>query len=329
MKVSNETKVGALTAIAITVLILGFNFLKGKNITERSNDIYAVFPDVEGLTPASPVYANGYQVGRVVDLTAKDENLTGIVVSITLTKSIRIPVNSYATINKTVLGSASIKVVLGNSDKFISDGDTLLVKTTPGMFDEVKNSLNPAVDNLTKTLASLDGVIKKLDAVVDPTAQKNLQSIIANLQQASKNLTTLLDTENGKLAGTLNNVESITGNLARNNGKIDSSLANVQRATAKIADLNLAETLESLKKTMSQLETTLAKVNSPNGTVGSLLNDRKLYDEIRQTNRSLTTLLDDFKSHPKRYVNVSVFGKKDKSTPLSKPIYDSVPDNRK
>lgn len=326
MKVSNETKVGALTAIAIAVLILGFNFLKGRNITEKSNTIYAVFPDVDGLAAASPVYANGYQVGRVADLEAKDENLSGIVVTITLTKSFNIPANSYATMTKSLLGTTSVKIILGNEKNFIKEGDTLRVQATPDMFAEVKNSLNPAVENLSKTLASLDGVIKKLDAVVDPTAQKNLQSIIANLNTASQNLTALLDTKNGKLASTLNNVESITGNLAKNNGKIDSSLSNVQTATAKIADLKIAETLENLKKTLTQLEQTITKLNNPNSTVGALLNDRKLYDEIRQTNRSLTTLLDDFKTHPKRYVTVSVFGKKDKSAPLQKPIFDSIPD---
>jgi phospholipid/cholesterol/gamma-HCH transport system substrate-binding protein len=327
MKVSNETKVGALTAIAIAVLILGFNYLKGKNITQRSDTIYAVFPSVGGINPATAVFINGLQVGRVSELEEKDKNLSGIVVTIHLTKDINIPNNSVAMIDKSLLGSASISIAMGNSGKYIADGDTLLVREVPDMVSQLKTSLDPALDNVNKTLISLDAVIQKLNSIIDPTVKNNLQSVIANLASSSQSLNTLLNTQTGALAKSLNHVESITGNLKNNNGKIDSTLNNLQRTTNKLADAKINEIIEDLRKTVAQLEATVAKANNPGSTIGALLNDRKLYDEIRQTNRSLTILLDDFKTHPKRYINVSVFGgKKDKSTPLSKPIYDSIPD---
>lgn len=325
MKVSNETKVGALTAIAITVLILGFNFLKGKNITERSHTIYAVFPDVDGLAIASPVLANGLQVGRVADLEAKDENLTGIVVTITLSKNIKLPANSYLTMTRSLLGSTSVKVIVGSSNQFVQEGDTLDVKLTPDMLTDVKNSLNPAVEHINKTLVALENVIQKLNTVMDPRTQNNLQAIISNLNNASASLSQLLNPLTGKLSHTLNNVDRITANLAAKNGSIDSSLDNIQVLSGKLAQLKFSETLGSLKKTLDELELTLSKMNSREGTIGALLHERKLYEEIRQTNRSLTTLLDDVKTHPKRYINFSVFGKKDKSTPLQTPIYDSIP----
>lgn len=326
MKVSNETKVGALTAIAITVLILGFNFLKGKNITERSHTVYAVFPDVDGLATASAVLANGFQIGRVAELEASDEALSGIVVSITLSKNIKIPATSYATLSKSLLGTTTVKVVLGDPNgRFLNEGDTLGVKTTPDLLTDVKNSFNPAVDQARKTLVALEKVINQLHAVIDPGTQKNLQSIIANLNSSSESLKVLLDPAKGKLSNTLTHMERITGNLAANNGAIDSSLDNIQRLTGKLSQMDLPETLTSLKKTLDELERTLSKINSRESSIGALLNDRKLYEEVRQTNRSLTTLLDDVKLHPKRYVNVSVFGKKDKSAPLQKPLYDSIP----
>ena len=324
MKVSNETKVGALTAVAITVLILGFNYLKGKDLTTRSNTIYAIFPSVDGLAPSGSVLINGYQVGRVSDLEAIDENLSGIVVTITLTKSLNIPDNSVATIEKSLLGSATLKVLLGNSPTYIKEGDTLRASLTPDLVSDLKTTLSPAVDNINKTLVSLDAVIQKLNSLIDPTTKNNLQSVIANLNTSSKSLAALLNNQTGALAKSLNHVESITGSLERNSGKIDSTLTNVQLATSKLSQVKIAETVDELRKSLTQLEATIAKANSPNSTVGALLNDRKLYDEIRQTNRSLTILLDDFKTHPKRYVNVSVFGKKDKSAPLSKPLYDST-----
>lgn len=325
MKVSNETKVGALTAIAIAVLILGFNYLKGRNLTERSHTIYAVFPNVEGIAQAGPVFINGYQVGRVQDLRAKDANLSGIVVSINLSRNVNIPVNSMAFIEKSLLGTTSIKIQMGSGTKYIKDGDTLLVSSKPDMMTELKSTLNPAVDNINRALVSLDGVIQKLNGILDPNVKNNLQSTISNLSTSSQSLVGLLNNQTGALAKSLNHVESITGNLQKNNGKIDSTLSNVQKASEKFAQIKIEETLEGLKKTLAQLETTIAKANNPSSSIGALLNDRKLYDEIRQTNRSLTILLDDFKTHPKRYINVSVFGKKDKSSPLGKPIYDSIP----
>ena len=325
MKVSNETKVGALTAIAIAVLILGFNYLKGRNLTERSHTIYAVFPNVEGVTPAGAVFINGFQVGRVRELKAKDENLTCIVVSINLTKNVNIPVNSTAFLEKSLLGSTAVKIQLGSGTKLIEDGDTLQVYSKPDMVAELKSTLNPAVDNINKTLVALEGVIQKLNSILDPNVKNNLQATISNLSTSSQSLAGLLNNQTGALAKSLNHVESITSNLQKSNGKIDTTLGNIQKATAKFAEIKIEETLECLKKTLTQLETTIQKANNPNSSVGALLNDRKLYDEIRQTNRSLTTLLDDFKTHPKRYINVSVFGKKDKTTPLGKPIYDSIP----
>ena len=102
-------------------------------------------------------------------------------------------------------------------------------------------------------------------------------------------------------------------------------MANLDKTTSKLAEANIEEVLKSLNTTMTKLQNTVDNINSKNGTVGLLLNDRQLYDELRQTNRSLTILLDDFRVNPKRYVNVSVFGKKNKQEPLTTPIYDSVP----
>ncbi|MFM7839834.1 MAG: MlaD family protein, partial [Chitinophagaceae bacterium] len=239
MKVSNETKVGALTALAITVLILGFNFLKGKNITDRNHTLYAVFPDVEGLVVASPVVANGLQVGRVYELDALDENMKGILVTINLAKNINIPVNSYATLSRTLLGTTSVKLMLGNSTEWVKEGDTLQAKSTPDLLTNVKNSLDPAMQNINNTLAALETVIQKLNNVLDPKTQNNLQSLIANLNNSSASLTALLNVQKGKLAQSLDHVEKITGTLASNKEQIDATLHHLEDITEKMAQANL------------------------------------------------------------------------------------------
>ena len=324
MKISNETKVGALTAIAIVILILGFNYLKGRNVTDRSDEIYAVFPSVKGVQKSNAVMINGLQVGKVTDLREKDKNLSGIVVTITLTKNINIPKNSLIGINSELLSSTSLDIALGDAAEYVADGDTLNTVMNQSLMGQLTKSINPAIDNANKTLTSLDVLIRKLSAIVDTTTQLNIQEIVRHLNSTTRSLDLMVNAQNGVLIRSLKNVESITGNMAKNNDHISATLANLDKTSSKLADADIEAVLQSLKTTMSKLQNTVDNVNSKNGTVGLLLNDRQLYDELRQTNRSLTTLLDDLRVNPKRYVNISVFGKKQKQQPLMTPIYDSV-----
>ncbi len=324
MKISNETKVGALTAIAIVILILGVNFLKGRNLADRSDKIFAVFPNVEGLQVSNPVSINGLQVGKVFSIQEKDKNLSGIIVTISLTKDINIPNNSLATISGEILGTTSVKIRMGNSTTYTVDGDTLESMKTLGLTDKLQSSLDPTLASVNKTLESLDLVLHNLNSILDPNTKNNLQSIVANLTTSSKSLEKLLDAQTGMLAKTLSNTESVTGNLAKNNEKINTTIDNLEKATGKLANAKFDEAVNSLQGTLNKLESAVDKINSSQSSLGALLNDRKLYDQILQTNRSLTTLLDDLRMHPKRYVNISVFGRKDKKGPLKSPIYDST-----
>ena len=326
MKISNETKVGAITAVAIVILILGFNFLKGRNLAERHDMIYSVFPDVKGLQISNAVFIKGFQIGKVAELHEKDNNLTGIVVGITLNKDINVPNNSLAIINSDLLGSTSLEIVMGSNTAYIKNGDTLQSTAKMGIMTQVTNSLNPALTNINKTLNSLDGLIQQLRATLDPKTQNNLQTIIYTLTRTSAELDKMVRTQSEVLGKTLNNVQKITGTIANNSGKIDTTLGNLERTTSGLANAHIEETLRTVSRTMNNLEATISSLNSKKGTVGMLLNDRQLYDELRMTNRSLTTLLDDVRVNPKRYVNISVFGKKQKSGPILEPIiYDSIP----
>lgn len=325
MKISNETKVGSLTAIAIVVLIFGFNFLKGKDLNASHDKLYAIFPSVEGLAVSTPVMINGLQVGKVASLKEIDKSLSGIVVTISMSKEVNIPNNSVAQISSDLLGSSSMKIQLGNATTYVKDGDTLVSMQTRGMVDKIQASIDPALASVNRTLTSLDTLILNLNSVLDPRTKNNLQDIIANLMRSTKSLEQLANAQTGILAKSLTNVESVTGNLAKSNEKITATVDNLEKATGQLANADIQGSLTELKNVLSNLEHTLGKANQKDNTLGLLLNDRQLYDEIRQTNRSLTTLLDDLRMHPKRYVSISVFGKKDKKGPLMNPIYDTIP----
>jgi phospholipid/cholesterol/gamma-HCH transport system substrate-binding protein len=324
MKVSNETKIGALAAVAITVLILGFNFLKGRNLTVRKNRIFAVFSKVDGLNPSDAVRINGLQVGNVYDIVEKDQNLSGVVVSFNITRPIQIPDNSYAVISANPLGSTTVNIVKGLSTTFVKSGDTLATMASAGLFDDIKGSLNPAMEKVNGTLKSLDSLLEVVGTVFDPKTKNNLQAIINNLATSTSSLNGMLDAKNGELAHTLANVSSFTGNLKHNNDTINHILGNVDRMTAKMASLDLETTLKKLQAAVDNLNGVLSKANKGEGTVGLLLNDKKLYNNLTSTSNSLNVLLQDLRLHPKRYINVSVFGKKDKTEPLMSPLVDSV-----
>ena len=333
MKISNETKVGALTAIAIVILIMGFNFLKGRNLTERNDRLHTVFPDIKGLQVSNPVYIKGLQVGKVVDMHEKDNNLSGIVVSFTLNKDINIPDNSEAVINSDLLGGSSLEIKMGTSSNAVKSGDTLRSAQKLGIMTEITNSLNPAIANINKTLASLDVLIQQLSATLDPSTKGNLQSVIGNLNKATANiavsaasLNNLLTSETSSLSRTLVHLDTFTNSLAANSGTITSVLDNLNKTTDHLSKADIDGAINNLKAAVDKLDGVMGKLNSTDGTIGALLNSRDFYNNLNSTVNSLHILMDDLRAHPKRYVGISIFGKKDKGNYLTQPLAtDSLP----
>ncbi len=319
MKISNETKVGVLTIAALTFLILGFNFLKGNNVFSKNKRLYAVFTDIGALDKSNAVKIRGLQVGSVYDIDATNKNLDGIVITINWTRDINIPVNSSASIVASLVGSPYIDIEMGDSKQFLKNKDTLITRINSGVFGDLTSQVNPTLSKARTAIDSLTVVLGSLNRLFDPSTKNNIQGIIANLLASSANLQKLLNTETGLLAKTISNLNDVTGNLKTNNDTINSILHNVNSTTQQFAALNFKQTMDSVQSTVNQLNAILYKVNHNNGTLGLLMNDRKLYDNLRNTALGLEILVDDIKVHPKRYVNVSVFGKKDKGDYLTSP----------
>ncbi len=331
MRISNETKVGALTIIAVTLIILGFNFLRGKTIFKSGTFIYAKYTDTKGLIVSNPVYVNGFQVGTIFDIENTSSNLSELVVSIKLNELYKIPSNSVATIQENPLGTNSITIVLGNDKNYLHNEDTIKTAPATSLLGDFMNTLSPLGEQIKGTISSLEKVLGNVNKVLDDQNKQNIQVILANLASTTKNLNdaiasiqNMVQKQNGSIAQSFDNINSITKNLAENNKKVSSIITNLDSSSQAIKDADLRKTIGSINLALNGITTTLQKVNNGDGTAAKLINDPKVYSDIQNTIHSINTLVDDIKLHPKRYIHLSVFGGKDKSTTLNKPIADTA-----
>lgn len=330
MKLNNETKIGMLAVAGVVVLVLGFYFLRGKNLFKKEQFIYAVYEDIQGLSQSNPVVINGLQVGTVAKLNG-GKDVKRIVVSVNLTQDINVPNNSLAVINPNLLGSTSLEIKLGNSNVYLKPGDTLLTTLSGGAFDEALKMINPVLYEVRNATKSLDSVLHIIGSVFDPATKSNIRGILEHLNSTTASfaytavsLQSLMNPQNGALAKSLDNVNSFTNNLSANNDMLNGIMANANKASANFASIDLKKTLTTLDSTVNQFKAGVEKINSKDGSLGLLLNDTKMYDNLTSTSNKINILLDDIRVHPKRYISISVFGKKDKGNYITAPLIDDT-----
>jgi phospholipid/cholesterol/gamma-HCH transport system substrate-binding protein len=331
MRVSNETKVGALTVIAVTLIIFGFNFLKGKTFFKSGTFIYAKYTDTKGLIVSNPVFVNGFQVGTVFEIENMNNNLSELVVCIKLKHLYKIPKNSIATIQENPLGTNAINIIQGTGSTMIVSGDTIQSAPATSLLGDLMNELSPIGEQVKNTISSLELVLNNVNKTLNDENRQNFKVILENLSATTINLNKslasiegMVNKQNGSIAKTADNLNAFTANLNQNNQKISNILTNLDSTTKSIKDADLYETIKTIQNTLVALNTTINKLNNGNGTAAKVLSDPAMYNQLQSTIKSVNTLVDDIKVHPKRYISVSVFGKKDKRAPLTKPLSDTV-----
>ncbi len=330
MKISNETKIGVLAIIGVAVLIIGFRYLKGHGVFKKEKLIYAVYGDVQGLKQSNPVVINGLQVGKIESLDGGKE-MKRIIVTVSLSKDVNIPKNSLAVINPNLLGSPTLEIQLGTANTYLKNGDTLLTTLSGGAFDEAMKLINPVLYEVRNAVKSLDSVLTTVTTVFDVRTKDNIKSILSNLNLAtasfvvtSESIQKLMDVQNGALAKSLGNLNTFTSNLNTNNTQLDSIMKNTKNFSKRLASIDLQQTLDSLNVAINNFKEGSEKINSKNGSLGLLLNDKTLYTNLEATSNKINILLDDIRVHPKRYVNFSVFGRKSKGNYITAPLIDDT-----
>lgn len=304
---TKEVKLAVTAVVAIVLLFILINFLKGINIFTSSNTYHVRFKDIAGLVVSNPVYANGYAVGIVRDIQYDYKRTDNVVVTIEVDKEMKIPEGTCAELESELMGGVKMNLILGpNPVRNLSVGDTIAGGIHFGAMERVSAML-PAVEQMMPKLDSILANLNRLTA--DPALAQTLHNtaeLTANLQEASVALNAMMRNDMPQLMRKANNIgtnmETLSGNLARVDiegtvGQVNTTLGSVQQLTD---DLSTTTTLLN------------NKLNSRNNTLGLFLNDRGVYDNLNSTMRHADSLMIDLKAHPKRYVHFSIFGRKDK-----------------
>lgn len=312
MKINNETKVGVLAAVAIAILIIGYSFLKGNDVFSSENEFYAKYDQVEGLAVSKPVLVNGYQIGRVSQLTLLPSGQ--ILAQFKVDPQYAIPNNTIARLESTdLLGSKAIIFDLGSSKKFANDGDTLNSNIEKNLMEQVQ----PVQKKAEIIIGRLDSVLTSVNNTLNPEFQKNFERSFASiartletLESTSRKVDGLVGTESSKIAGILGNLESISANFKNNNAKITSIMNNLDKVSDEVARANFAQTMGEANKAVADMNVIINKINTGQGSLGQLINDKQLYNNLSNAAGNLDKLMLDLKANPKRYVSFSVFGGK-------------------
>jgi phospholipid/cholesterol/gamma-HCH transport system substrate-binding protein len=309
MRLSREVKIGLIAILVLALTIWGFNFLKGKNILSPTDEYYVVFDRTDGLIEAGNVMMLGYKVGNITSIRFDHEHTGKFIIKFVLEERVKLPVNSYIKVKQInpLASTSDLEIVLSNESIYYHPGDTLKSVVKEGLAD-VLVGLQSKVES---ALISLDSTLYSVNNILNPESQMRLRNSINNLNSGLEALNSSLSS-GGSLHNSFDNLQSVTGNLKSKNQEISSTLQHLSNISADLDSANLKETLLKLDTTLASASGILDKINHGEGTLGKLVNDSSLYANLDSTSNNLNLLLKDFKEHPKRYVNISVFGKKDK-----------------
>jgi phospholipid/cholesterol/gamma-HCH transport system substrate-binding protein len=316
LKITKEIKTAILVIASILLFIWGYSYLKGRDLLIEYKIFYVQYDNVEGLAVSAPVTINGLIVGKVNRIEL--QNQTGKLL-VELQIKTDFPISKSSVVNlyePGLIGGKQIQIVPNFSDSTLAkSGETLQSGVKQGLTDLVAEKLTPLQDKVEKMVVSTDIFVKNLNSILDTNTKETIKSSIINLNESLKEL---------QIA-----TKSVNGILDDNKFKINSTLTNIDKVSSdfsKISDsiskANIGKTIKNLEQTLSKVNLIMADVQSGKGTLGKLMKDDVLYSNLNKTSKEIELLLQDVRLNPTRYVNVSLFGKKNK--PYNAPVKDSI-----
>jgi phospholipid/cholesterol/gamma-HCH transport system substrate-binding protein len=310
-KVSNEVKVGVVTLLTILVFIWLYNFLKGKDFFSNSAYYYTVYDKIGGLAESSPVEINGFKVGVVQAIEFENAESGRLIATFSVSKDFKLPKNTVAEIVPvSLLGGMKVQFVYGNGPGTYSDGDTIPGVLAESITDKIETEFLPLKDKISELISNLDSVIVSVNNVMDNEFKKNLKGAASNLNNTTGSISRIVGSNEKELKETLVNIDKFSKMLSENTVKMNKTFSNLESITDTLAAADIYTSVTKLKESLEQAALMMDNMNKGKGTAGQFLTNDTLYTNLSNSMESLNLLLLDLKANPKRYVSVSVFGKK-------------------
>ena len=308
MKTSKEIKTATLVLSGIVLFIFIFNYLKGENLLSNSRKITAIYKNVEGLATSSAVTINGHTVGRVQDIQFTDDGSGMLQVRMLIESDFKFSKNSIAQLYESgLIGGKAIAIIPANDGgENVVSGDVLRSEIKPGLTDLVNQRLTPLQEKIEAVMVSAEALLSNVNSIFDDQTKSNikgslskLETTISSFENTSNTLQSILEVNKGSITTTLDNIGIISQDISA--------------VSTTLSKADLASTIEGLKSTINGFNTLLINIEKGEGSVGKLVKDERLYNNLEGALGQLEALLEDMKRNPKRYVHFSLFGKKNKA----------------
>lgn len=325
MKITKEFKIGLVVIASIGFTIWGINFLKGTNLFSNKFELYAVYPKIDGLIEANPLLVNGFKVGQIKNISlTKINGEYAVLVKFLLTEDVQIPKRSVAkAISSDLLGSKAVELIYSDNTEFVESGDTLLSSTEDDLKTSVSKQIAPLQAKAVGLISSIDSVMEVVQFILNDKTRDNLnhsfesiQKALGSLEQTAYKLDDLVASERTKISSILTKLNDLAGMLEKNTGKIDNIIGNFSSLSDSLSKSQLKSAIREAEQTLTQFNKLATDINAGKGTVGKLMKNDSLYNNLTKASDDLDKLLKDLRLNPNRYVHISVFGKKDKAKPI-------------
>jgi len=307
-KISNEVKVGFTVLLTIVSFIFLFNFLKGKDLFNRTAYYYAIYDKIGGLAESSPVEVNGYKVGVVHSIDFIDAVSGRLLVAFSVDRNFKLPKNTVAEVLPlSLIAGMKVQFVYGEGPGFYSDGDTIPGRLAVSIIDKVETELIPVKERITDLMVAADSVISSINNVLNEGFRKDLGATMSNLNSTTASIDNIIGTNEKELKSTLESVSKFSEMLSANTGKLNSTFSNLEAISDTLAAADIYTTISNLKSSLESASKMIDNMNSGKGSAGQFLTNDSLYTNLSNSLSSLNLLLEDMKANPKKYVHFSLF----------------------